>query len=293
MNGAISDRVKLANGVEMPLVGFGSVYVEEARKIIHAIELGYRNIDTAADYGNEAVVGEAVRSCGLARSELFVTTKLWNSSHGYEKTLKAFDESLKTMQLDYVDLYLIHWPCPEHNLYVDTWRAMEKLYREGRVRAIGVSNFYEEWLDRIEAECEIVPMVNQMELNPYTQKKQLRAYCAKKQIQMEAYTPLARGMVNDDAVIQAIAERHGKNCVQVTLRFLMQEGIVVIPRTNNPERMKSNIDLYDFVLDESEMEQMRQLDRCEILTGEDPRTFHELKNLKDQTDTKEAQRRSN
>ena len=130
----------------------------------------------------------------------------------------------------------------------------------------GVSNFYEEWLDRIEAECEIVPMVNQMELNPYTQKKQLRAYCAKKQMQMEAYTPLARGMVNDDAVIQAIAERHGKNCVQVTLRFLMKEGIVVIPRTNNPERMKSNIDLYDFVLDASEMEQMRQLDRCEILT---------------------------
>lgn len=292
MTGSIGDRVKLANGVLMPWVGFGSVYVEEAEKIVHAIELGYRNVDTATDYGNEAVVGEAVRTCGLPREELFVTTKVWNSSHGYEKTLKAFDESLKTMKLDYIDLYLIHWPCPEHDLYVDTWKAMMKLYEEGRVRAIGVANFYEEWLERLEKECGMAPLVNQVECNPYTQKKKLRAYCQERHIQMEAYTPIARGMVNEDETIQKIARKYGKNCVQVTMRFLLQEGIIAIPRTNSLERMKSNVDIFDFALSQEDMEAIRRLDRCEILTGEDPRTFHELKNLKDQTDTKEAQRRS-
>ena len=291
MYGSMDDRIRLSNGVEMPMVGFGSVYVEDWRKIIRAIELGYRNIDTATDYGNEDVVGEAVRSCGLKREELFVTTKIWNSSHGFDRTLKAFDESLKTMKLDYIDLYLIHWPCPDHDLYVDTWKAMEKLYGEGRVRAIGVSNFYEEWLERLEQECEIIPMVNQVECNPYTQKKALREYCNRRKIQVEAYTPLARGMVNQEEAIQRLAVKYQKNCVQITLRFLIQEGIIVIPRTNNPERMKTNIDIFDFTLTEAEMEQMRRLDRCDILTGEDPRTFHELKNLKDQTDTKEAQRR--
>ena len=208
---------------------WGCVFIKDPRKMIYAIEHGYRNLDTATDYGNENVVGEAVKNCGLDRKELFITTKVWNSMHGYDKTMKAFDFSVKQLQTDYIDLYLIHWPCPNHNLYVDTWKAMEQLYKEGRIRAIGVANFYEEWLERIKEECEIVPMVNQVEYNPYNQHVELRKYCEANNIQIEAYTPICRGAVNEDATIQKIAAKYAKSCVQVTIRFLFQERIPLFP----------------------------------------------------------------
>jgi len=288
MSGSIFDCVTLNNGVKMPILGFGTVFVTDPKTIIWAIEHGFRNLDTAMDYDNEDVVGQAVRDCGLPREELFVTTKLWNADHGYEKTLRAFDASLERLGLDYVDLYLIHWPCPDHNLYVESWKAMEKLYKDGRIRAIGVSNFYEELLDRIAAECEITPAVNQVEYNPYNQHVELRRYCIEHGIQMEAYTPIARGDVNRDKTIQEIAARHGKSCVQVTIRFLYQEKVCLIPRSSSRERILDNSNIFDFELTEEEMQTMRGLNEDRIVYGENPRTFHETKNLKDQIAEKQA-----
>ncbi len=292
MYGSILDKAVLHNGVQMPLLGYGSVFIEDPETIVQAIELGYRNIDTAADYDNEEVVGEAVRACGLRREEVFVTTKLWNSSHGYEKTLAAFEASRKRLGLSYVDLYLIHWPCPDYGLYVQTWKAMEHLYQEGVIRAIGVSNFYPEWLDRIAQECEVLPMVNQVECNPYNQNREVARYCREKGILMEAYTPLASGAVDRDAIIGEIARKYQKSCVQVTIRFLLQEGIALIPRTKHCDRMKSNADVFDFQLSGEDMERMRSLDRGRIYSGEDPRTFHELKNLKEQIAERQARERA-
>lgn len=274
MSGSIKDCVTLSNGVQMPILGFGTVFIKDPRKMIYAIEHGYRNLDTATDYGNENVVGEAVKNCGLDRKELFITTKVWNSMHGYDKTMKAFDFSVKQLQTDYIDLYLIHWPCPNHNLYVDTWKAMEQLYKEGRIRAIGVSNFYEEWLERIKEECEIVPMVNQVEYNPYNQHVELRKYCEANNIQIEAYTPICRGAVSEDATIQKIAAKYAKSCVQVTIRFLFQERIPLVPRTSKEERIVSNADIFDFELTEEEMQIMRDLNEDRIVCGEDPYLFH-------------------
>ena len=282
MSGSIFDCITLYNGVKMPILGFGSVFITNPKTIVWAIEHGFRSIDTATDYDNEDIVGKAVRTCGLPREELFVTTKVWNSSHGYDKTIKAFKTSLKTMGLDHIDLYLIHWPCPNHGLYIDTWRAMEHLYKEGLVRAIGVSNFYEELLEQIKEECEMIPMVNQVEYNPYHQHTQLRRYCQQNNIQIEAYTPIARGLVNDDPVIQNIAAKHHKTCVQITIRFLYQENICLIPRSSSETRILENSDIFDFELSSDEVEIMRGLNEERNICGEDPRTFHELKNLKDQ-----------
>ncbi|MBQ9942463.1 MAG: aldo/keto reductase [Christensenellaceae bacterium] len=265
----------------MPLLGFGSVFVEDPETIIWGINKGLRNIDTATDYGNEAVVGEAVRGCGLDRKDVFVTTKLWNSSQGYYKTMKAFEKSLKTMGLDYIDLYLIHWPCPNHDLYIDSWKAMEQLYKEGLVRAIGVSNFYEELLERIKKECEIIPMVNQIEYHPYNQHVSLTKYCRENNIQLEAYMPIARAKVLKDPAICKIGENNGKNGIQVTLRWLMQEGICAIPRSANKDRIVSNADIYDFELTEEDMQIIRGLNE-DLIMCEDPKTFHETKNLDEQ-----------
>lgn len=279
MSGSIMDCVTLSNGVKMPIVGYGSVFIEDPDIISWAIQHGFRNIDTATDYGNENVVGTGVKNSGLDRKDVFITTKIWNSMHGYDKAMRAFEYSLKQLQTDYVDLYLIHWPCPSRNLYIDTWKAMEQLYKEGRIRAIGVSNFYKEWLERIKEECEIIPMVNQVEYNPYHQHVELRKYCTANNIQIEAYTPLARGLVNDDEKIQKIGKKYGKNCVQVTARFLFQDKVPFIPRSSKKERILSNMDIFDFDLTEEEMNVMRGLDENRIVWGEDPYKFDALVGL--------------
>ncbi len=273
--GNLSDRVQLNNGVWMPRIGLGTAGITDPAVIEKAARIGYRNFDTATDYVNENVVGKGLKNSGLDRSELFITTKVWNSKHGYEKTLRAFEYSCKELQTEYIDLYLIHWPCPDFGLYIDTWKTMEKLYNEGRIRAIGLANFYREWIQDILDNCEVVPAVDQLEYNPYHQHTELRAYCESKGIQIEGYTPIVRGAVNNDPAIREIGEKYGKTGVQVTIRFLYQDGIILIPRTRSFERLKTNVDIFDFVLTEEEMNIMRSLNKEKIQCGEDPYRFHE------------------
>ena len=285
--GELKEKVTLSNGVEMPKFGFGTVFINK-ELIIWALKNGFQNIDTASDYDNEAEVGKAIRSCGLKRDEIFITTKLWNSNQGYNKTLRAFECSCKELGVDYIDLYLIHWPCPNYNLYIDTWRAMEKLYSDGYIRAIGVSNFLPEWIERIARECKILPMVNQVEYHPFYQQREILDYCREKGIQLEAYSPMAQGKVNDNIVIQRLAKKYGKNGNQITARFLYQEDICIIPRSTKKERILNNVDIFDFYLTEEEMQSIRMLSSPDGRIGMDPRTFHELRNLKQQLADKSA-----
>ncbi|MBQ4288443.1 MAG: aldo/keto reductase [Clostridia bacterium] len=284
--GTIRETVRLNNGVEMPRFGFGTVFTN--KDIIRwAIQYGLRNIDTATDYDNEDMVGQAVKESGLKREEVFITTKVWNSSQGYEKTLVAFEYSLKQLDTDYVDLYLIHWPCPDNDLYIDTWKAMEKLYKDGRIRAIGVSNFYPEWIERIKNECEILPAIDQVEYHPFYQQRVIKEYCDREGIQMEAFSPLCQGKVEDSFVLKKIAAKYGKTCSQVTLRFLYQENIVIMPRSTKEWRIKQNFDIFDFRLDDEDMEIIRSLSTPQGRINMNPYTFHEQKNLKDQIKERE------
>ncbi len=215
-----------------------------------AIEAGYRSIDTATLYRNERGVGRAVRECGLPREELFVTTKLWNTDHGYESALRAFDISLAELGLDYVDLYLIHWPQPKQDRYVETWRALQKLRADGRVRAIGVSNFAEQHLRRLLEETGVAPAVNQIEAHPHLQQAALRAFHERNEIVTEAWRPLGRGQdLFDTTVVRTVAEKHGKTPAQVVLRWHLEMGHVAIPKSVTPERIAENIDVFDFELD--------------------------------------------
>lgn len=258
---------KMNNGYEIPRVGFGvwKVLDEEAPTTVkQAIETGYRLIDTAKIYGNEAGVGKAIQDCNIPREDLFITTKLWNSDQGYESTLQAIDESLEKLQLDYVDLYLIHWPTPMYDNYVESYQALEEIYKSGRAKAIGVCNFDIEHLQRIIDECDIIPAVNQVECHPYLQQKELRAFCKKHGIEVQAYSPLMNGkMVLNDSAIQEIAEQYGKTPAQVILRWHLQNDILIIPKTVTPSRMTENLDLFSFELSESDLEKINALDRNE------------------------------
>ncbi|GGU30985.1 oxidoreductase [Lentzea flava] len=257
--------VKLNNGVEMPQLGFGVWQVPDAEAtpaVSEAIRAGYRSIDTAAIYGNEAGTGAAVAQSGVAREELFVTTKLWNSEQGYDATLRAFDESLRKLGLDVLDLYLIHWPTPARDLYVDTWKAFVELQKEGRVRAIGVSNFQPAHLRRLIDETGVVPAVNQIELHPYLQQADLRAFHAEHGIQTEAWSPLGQGgELLGDPVVTEIAARHQRSAAQVVLRWHLQLGNIVIPKSVTPSRIRENIAVFDFELAEEEMAALSTLDR--------------------------------
>jgi diketogulonate reductase-like aldo/keto reductase len=236
----------------MPSLGFGVYQIpdrEVGRAVHTAIEAGYRSIDTATLYRNERGVGAAVRASGLAREELFVTTKLWNTEHGYDKALRAFDVSLRELGLDYVDLYLIHWPVPSQDKYVETWRALEKILADGRARAIGVSNFEIPHLERLLAETDVVPAVNQVELHPNRQQAALRKFDSDHGIVTESWGPLARGQLLSHDVLRTIGRKHGKTAAQVVLRWHIEMGLVAIPKSVTPARIRENIDIFDFELD--------------------------------------------
>ncbi|GAA4844163.1 aldo/keto reductase [Kitasatospora terrestris] len=267
--------VKLNNGVEIPQLGFGVFQVpdeETTAAVAAALEAGYRSIDTAAVYGNEAGVGRALADSGLAREELFVTTKVWNADQGYDATLRAFDASLDRLGLDHVDLYLIHWPAPARDLYLDTWRALEKLAADGRIRAAGVSNFQPAHLQRVLDSSGLVPAVNQVELHPGLQQSELRAFHARHGIATEAWSPLAQGAVLADPAITAIAARTGKSPAQVVLRWHLELGTVVIPKSVTPARIRQNLDVFDFRLTEQDLAAIAADDR-ELRTGPHPDLF--------------------
>lgn len=269
-----SPTITLNNGIEIPQVGFGTFQVdpdETQRTVEAAIEVGYRHIDTAAGYYNEAGVGAAVRACGLPRDEVFVTTKLRNGDQGYEQTLKAFEDSRRELGLDVVDLYLIHWPVPSKDLYVETWRAFEKLLADGAVRAIGVSNFLPEHLDRLVRETDVVPAVNQVELHPTFQQRPTLEASSKHGVAVEAYSPLGRGKDLQAEAVTSVAERLGVTTGQVVLRWHVQAGSIVIPKSVTPERIASNLDLFSFELTDEDVAAIDALDSDER-TGADPAT---------------------
>ncbi|MGA5096289.1 aldo/keto reductase [Streptomyces lavendulocolor] len=268
--------ITLNNGVSMPQLGFGVWQVpddEAAKAVGTAIEAGYRSIDTAAIYENEKGTGEAIASSGLPREELFVTTKLWNSEQGHDATLRAFDESLARLGLDYVDLYLIHWPVPSKDLYADTYKAFEKIYADGRAKAIGVSNFLPEHLERLLGETSVVPVLNQIELHPQFQQAEARAFHARHDIATEAWSPLGQGRgLLEVPTIVAVARKHGRTPAQVVLRWHLQLGNVVIPKSVTPSRIQENIDVFDFELDADDLAAFAALDEGRRL-GPDPLTF--------------------
>jgi 2,5-diketo-D-gluconate reductase A len=262
-------------GVEIPQLGFGVFQIpprETAEAVERALAVGYRHIDTAAAYRNERGVAEGIRASGLDRGEVFVTTKCFNDDHGYEQAKAAFAGSVERLGFDYVDLYLIHWPVPAHDRYVDTWRAFVQLHAEGRARSIGVSNFQPDHLRRIVAETGVTPSVNQVELHPYLQQPQLRRVHEELGIVTEAWSPIAQGAVLEDPAIVRIAHAHGKTAAQVVIRWHLQLGNVVIPKSVTPQRIRENIDVFDFELTGEDMQAIAALDRGQR-TGPDPDTF--------------------
>ncbi|PTM56816.1 diketogulonate reductase-like aldo/keto reductase [Desmospora activa DSM 45169] len=267
---SLTDTVTLNNGVEMPWFGLGvwkvkGNAVEES--VTAAIRHGYRSIDTAKIYGNEEGVGRGIRDAGVPREELFITTKVWNEDQGYDKTLNAIDESLARLGLDYVDLYLIHWPGKDK--YVDTWRALEKIQQDGKARAIGVCNFKIHHLEELLRRSDTVPAVNQVEYHPRLTQPDLLAYCQDKGIQLEAWSPLMQGEILDEPIIKKIAEQHGKSPAQVVLRWDLQNGVVTIPKSVKESRIQSNADIFDFELFPDEMKQINELNQ-DRRVGPDP-----------------------
>ena len=264
--------LELNDGHLIPQLGLGVYKVPAALAadtVQVALEAGYRHLDTAALYANERGVGEGLARVSLPRDEVFVTTKVWNAQHGYDQTLAAFDESLAKLGLDYVDLYLIHWPAPRQDRYIDTYRALETLRADGRARSIGVSNFHPHHLDRLLAETEIVPAVNQVELHPWLQQTETRAYNAAHGIRTEAWSPLARGRAIGDPTLDTIGARHGKSAAQVVVRWHIELGNVVIPKSVTPSRIRENLEVFDFTLDAADHQAIRALDAGER-TGKDP-----------------------
>ena len=269
--------ITLNNGVEIPQLGFGVFQIDPAETVeatVAALEVGYRHIDTAEMYGNEKEVGEAVRRSGIPREEVFVTSKLNNGFHAHDDALKAFDGTLEALGSDYVDLFLVHWPLPGIDVdYVETWKAMQEIYAGGKVRAIGVSNFKQHHLNRLFDETEVRPTVNQIEIHPYLAQDDLRAFDGEHQIVTEAWSPIAQGKVLDDPAIVAIAENLGRTPAQVVLRWHVQRGDVVFPKSVNRSRMEENFALFDFELADGDMATLTGLDRNER-TGPDPDDFN-------------------
>lgn len=274
----LQDTTTLYNGVKMPGLGIGVFKVEEGPELVNALKFaikhGYRSIDTAAIYQNEEGVGQAIKEglaeTGLSREDLFVTSKVWNADLGYESTLAAFETSLKKLQLDYLDLYLIHWPVA--GKYKDAWRALETLYNEGKVRAIGVSNFQVHHLEDLLKDAEIKPMINQVEFHPRLTQEEVRTFCKANEIQVEAWSPLAQGQLLDNPVLQEIANHYNKSIAQVILRWDLQNGVVTIPKSTKEHRIAENADVFDFELSNEHMEQINQLNENHRV-GPDPDNF--------------------
>lgn len=277
---SLQDTTTLHNGVAMPWLGLGVFKVEEGQELIaavkEAIRFGYRSIDTAAIYNNESGVGQAIREAlaenpSIKREDLFVTSKVWNADLGYESTLAAFETSLEKLGLDYLDLYLIHWPVK--GKYKDAWRALEQLYKDGRVRAIGVSNFHVHHLEDLLKDAAVVPMVNQVELHPRLSQEELVKFCAENRIQMEAWSPLMQGQLLDDKTLQDIAAKHGKSIAQIILRWDLQRGIVTIPKSTKAHRIAENASVFDFELTAEEMQLIDGLNQ-NLRVGPDPDNFN-------------------
>lgn len=273
-------KVTLNNGLEMPLIGYGVFRVPEGDNLAEAVKTaiakGYRSIDTAQVYRNEESVGRGIRAAideGLVtREELFVTSKVWNDGLSYEETLAAYDNSLKKLGLDYLDLYLVHWPGIDTN-HVDVYKALEKVYQDGRVRSIGVSNFHVHHLENLLKETSVVPVINQIEFHPHLTQEEVRAFCKEKGIQVEAWSPLMNGSLLEESLIQQLASKYGKTPAQIVLRYDVQHGVVTIPKTMTPARMTENLTVFDFALTEEEMAQLDALNdglRC----GPDPEKFN-------------------
>ncbi len=274
----LQDTTTLHNGVEMPWFGLGVFKVEEGPELVNAVKMaikhGYRSIDTAAIYENEEGVGQGIREglkeAGISREDLFVTSKVWNADLGYESAIAAYEESLKKLGLEYLDLYLIHWPV--EGKYKEAWRALETLYKEGKVKAIGVSNFQIHHLKDLMEDAEVKPMVNQVECHPRLTQKEVQAFCKEQGIQLEAWSPLMQGELLDNDVLQAIATKHGKSVAQVILRWDLQNGIVTIPKSTKEHRIVENSTIFDFELTEEEMNQIDGLNQNHRV-GPDPDNF--------------------
>ncbi|MCK0473130.1 aldo/keto reductase [Halalkalibacter sp. APA_J-10(15)] len=271
---SLQDTTTLHNGVKMPWFGLGVFKVEEGTEVVEvvkaAIQHGYRSIDTAAVYKNEEGVGRGIEDSGIPRDELFVTSKVWNSNQGYEETLHAFDETLNKLKLDYLDLYLIHWPGKDK--YKETWKALEKLYKAGRIRAIGVSNFQVHHLKDLISDAEIKPMVNQVEYHPHLAQLELREYCEQENIQLEAWSPLKQGQLLADPTLNEIANKYNKTVAQVILRWDLQNGVVTIPKSVKESRIIANAAIFDFELSANDMKIINDLNKDERI-GPNPDEF--------------------
>lgn len=271
---SLASTTTLHNGIEMPWFGLGVFKVEEGQEVEASVKMaihaGYKSIDTAAIYKNEEGVGKAIKESDVPREELFITTKVWNADQGYESTLKAFDESMEKLGLEYLDLYLVHWPVK--GKYVDTWKALEKLYQDGKVRAIGVSNFQIHHLQDILEVAEVKPMVNQVEYHPKLSQVELLNFCKENEIQLEAWSPLMQGQLLDNEVLKEIASSHNKSVAQVILRWDLQNGVVTIPKSVKEHRIKENADIFDFELSAEEMQRIRALNENKRV-GPDPDNF--------------------
>lgn len=268
-------RILLNNGQVLPQLGLGLYKVGQdigVELVQAAVEAGYRRFDTAALYDNEFEVGAGLRKCGLPREDVFVTTKIWNDRHGFENATEAIDESLARLNIEYIDMLLIHWPCPMKGLFVETWLALEKALESGKVRGIGVSNFHQNHLEELIANSSVVPALNQIELHPGLQQRELSSFNASAGIATEAWSPLARGRFNDNETLLGIAYKHSRSISQVILRWQIELGNLVIPKTSNPDRLAENIDVFDFSLDHEDLKQIASLESG-LRTGPNPEEF--------------------
>jgi methylglyoxal/glyoxal reductase len=270
----LQSKKTLHNGIEIPYVGLGVFQMKDPRETVEAvksaIKTGYLSVDTAAVYENEESVGEGVKESRARREDLFITSKVWNSDQGYDTTLKAFETSLKKLDMDYMDLYLIHWPV--EGKYNDTWKALERLYNEGLVKSIGVSNFHQHHLEDLMKNSNEKPVINQIECHPRLNQEKLRTFCQEENIAVEAWSPIAQGRVLDEPTLKQIAEKHGKSSAQVILRWHLQNDVVIIPKSVHANRIKENADLFNFELSTNEMNQINDLNQDERF-GPDPDNF--------------------